>query len=200
MHRHVLLVLILGATLSGCSSGGGVSTASILGEAPTPPATAGAAPAAPGPPVVAAVPAATLSDPTGRAFQAGSVTARAVKCGYNFDAAKLRASYIAYEAARGSPEEVARLEKIYDVAYSGVAKAAADEPDYCSERKTEQIKADLNKLLAGNFDTPGKAVAAAQKKDEGGLFSGWFESTGEDSGPSFGSDDWWAKQAEKSGK
>ena len=35
-------------------------------------------------------------DPTSRAFQVGSTSARAVKCGYNFDPNKLRAIYGAF--------------------------------------------------------------------------------------------------------
>ena len=192
MHRLAIPVLLLAGALAGCSSGAnGVSTASVLGGAPTPPA--GAAPAAGVTPVaVTAAP----SDPTGRAFQVGSVSARAVKCGYNFDVAKLKASYLAYETGRGS--DVARLQQIYDVAYNGVTKATADDPSYCTDKKTGDIKADLGRLLAGDFATPAKPVVA--KKDDGGLFSGWFDG-GEnpDSGPSFGSGDWWESQKEKAG-
>lgn len=194
MHRRAVIpVLMLAAAVAGCSSGGGVSTASIFGTAPTPPPAAGAAPVG----AVAAV-APPPSSPTDRAFQVGSVTARAAKCGYNFDAAKLKASYMAHEIGRGAGnDEVARIEKIYDVAYNGISKAAAQEADYCSERKTQEIKADLNRLLAGDFEPPRKAVAT-KKEDDGGIFD-WFGSSNEDSGPKFGSGDWWAKQNEKAG-
>ena len=189
MHRLGLPVLMLSAFLAGCSSSSnGVSTASILGSAPTPPA-AGAAVA----------PVAVASTPTDRAFQVGSVSARAAKCGYNFDAAKLKASYVANEIGRGTAD-TAQLEKIYQVAYNGVMKAAVEDPNYCSQRKTEAIKADLNRLLAGDFEPPQKAIMAAQKKDdEGGMFDWLSGSSGEGSGPSFGSDEWWTSQHDKVG-
>ena len=186
MQRPVptVLVLVLAAALSGCSGGGGLSTSSILGSDP------------PTPPAAQAV--AAPSDPTSRAFQVGSVSARAVKCGYNFDAARLKATYLSHETANGLPAtELGKLEKVYDVAYSGVTKAAAEDPNYCSEQKTRVIKADLNRLLAGDFEPPKRV---AQKQDDGGLFSGWFDgSSGGDSGPKFGSDAWWEKQKEATG-
>lgn len=193
MRRFLVPVLLAASATAGCSSGGsGVSTASILGTAPAPPAAA--ASAQPGVvPVVAAPP----STPTERAFQVGTVSARAQKCGYNFDPAKLKASYMAHEIGLGaSNDQVANIEKIYNVAYNGVTKAAADEANYCSERKTQEIKTDLGRLLAGDFEPPKKAVA--QKKDEGGLFD-WFSGSSEDTGPKFGSSDWWDKQHEKTG-
>ncbi|MCC7252164.1 hypothetical protein [Hyphomicrobium sp.] len=198
MHCRSIAALLLAAALAGCSSSGnGVSTASILGEAPTPPA-AGAA-AAPIAQTVAVVPPAPTSSPTDRAFQVGTVSARAAKCGYNFDTAKLKASYLAHEVGLGaSNEQLAQIEKIYQVSYNGVMKAAADETNYCSERKTAGIKQDLGRLLAGDYEPPKKAVVA--KKDDEGFFSGLFGDSGvEDSGPKFGSGDWWEKQAEKAG-
>jgi hypothetical protein len=185
MHRAAISVVTIAAALAvaGCSSSGGVSTSSILGSAPTPPTA----------PVVAA------STPTTRAFQAGSVAARAQKCGYNFDEARLKASYFANEMSRGTPpDQMAQVEKIYDVARGGVAKAAAGEPDYCSEQKTKTIKADLNRLLAGDFEPPQKPAVVAKKEDDGGLFDGWFDG-GSQPDDNFGSGDWWAKQAEKAG-
>lgn len=196
MHCRAVIALVASAALAGCSSGGGVSTASILGTAPTPPPAADASAA--GQPAVAA-PIAPQSSPTDRAFQVGSVSARAVKCGYNFDPARLKASYIAHEIGLGATnDEVARIEKIYGVAYNGVTKAAAEDANYCAARKTAEIKEDLGRLLAGDFEPRRKAVVA--KKDDGGFFSGWFDGSSQESGPSFGSGDWWEKQAEKAGQ
>lgn len=188
MRFRSLPVLVLAAGLAGCSGGGGLSTASILngGSAPTPPAAGAAAP------VLAA------STPTDRAFQAGSVSARAIKCGYNFDATQLRAAYLAHEVGRGaSNEEVAKVQQVYDVAHKGVAKATADDPAYCSDKRTKEIKADLGRLLAGDFETPQKQVA---QKQEEGLFGGIFDGGGADTGPKFGSGDWWDSQAAKAGQ
>ena len=191
MRRHIVAALLI--AVAGCSSGSGVSTSSILGTAPAPPAGQASAVT----PVAAIV---VPSTPTERAFQVGTVSARAAKCGYNFDAPKLKAAYMAHEIGVGTPtDQMANVEKIYNVAFGGVTKASAEDPNYCSDRKTQEIKADLTRLLAGDFEPPKKAVVA-KKKDGGGIFGDLFSSDGEeDTGPKFGSDDWWAKQDEKSG-
>ncbi len=122
------------------------------------------------------------------------MSARAVKCGYNFDAPRLKSTYLAHEASLGaSGDQIGQVEKIYNVAYNGVMKAAVEDPNYCSDRKTQTIKTDLGRLLAGDFEPPPKKVVAKE-----GMFDGWFDSSG-DSGPKFGSDDWWSKQNEKVG-
>ncbi|MDQ8697191.1 hypothetical protein [Hyphomicrobium sp. LHD-15] len=188
MHRAAIPTLIVAVAIAGCSSSGnGVSTSSILGSAPTPPAVEAAA----------ALPAA--STPTSRAFQAGSVSARAKKCGYNFDEARLRSSFLAHEVSVGTtPDQMAQIEKVYDVAHNGIAKAAAGEANYCSDQKTRIIKADLNRLLAGDFEPPPQPVAKKQEDDDGGFFGGLF-SGGSQQEDNFGSGDWWQKQQEKAG-
>jgi hypothetical protein len=194
MRRLIVPAVLIAAALSGCSGGSGVSTASILGTAPAPPSgEAVAAVAAP------AAPMYVPSTPTERAFQVGTVSARAAKCGYNFDQQKLKAAYMAHEIGVGTPtDQMANVEKIYTVAFTGVTKASAEDPNYCSDRKTQEIKADLTKLLAGDFEPPKKAVVA-KKKDDGGIFGDWFSGEDEDSGPKMGTTDWWDKQHEKAG-
>jgi len=168
MKPPVILLALCALGLAACSGGGGLSTASILGGG----SSAGAAPAAPAP----------VSDPTSRAFNVGMVSARATKCGYNFDPAKLKSNYFASEAALGiSPDDMAKIEKVYSVAHNGVAKAAASEPGYCSEKKTQQIKDDLTKLLAGDYTPPVRKVAA---EEDDGFFSGWG-SSGDSKAPVF---------------
>jgi hypothetical protein len=189
MHRAAIPFLMIAAALAGCSSGGGVSTASILGSAPTPPAADAAAAAPP------------ASTPTSRAFHVGSVSARAAKCGYNFDVARLKSSYISNEISRGTPpDQMVQIEKFYDVAHNGVMKAASDEANYCSEQKTKTIKTDLSRLLAGDFEPPGRAQVAQkqEEEDDGGFFGGLF-SGGAAESDNFGSGDWWSKQQEKAG-
>jgi len=148
-------VLALGAAaLTGCSGASGLSTASLFGTDEKPKA------------------AAPVSDPTSRAFQVGTVSARAVKCGFNFDPAKLKATYLMYESKQpGGSENLAKIEKIYDVSYNGVAKAVAEQANYCSDAKTTIVKADLNRHLKGDY-TP----RPRQKVVEEGLFSGWGDS------------------------
>lgn len=165
MTRTSLAVLIVTAALAGCSGSSGLSTSSIFGgkKAETPAVQA----------------AGPTSDPTTRALQVGSTSARAVKCGYNFDAAKLKASYLAYEIGVGADSaSMGRIEQIYDVAYNGVTKAAATDPKYCNDQRTKEIKTALSRHLAGDF-TPTPTKVAAQ---DTGLFSGWGSGSSDDEG------------------
>jgi hypothetical protein len=169
MTPRAVFLAVCCLALAACSSGGGISTASILAGG----SNADAAPAVAPPPV---------NDPTSRAFNVGMVTARAVKCGYNFDPAKLKSNYLASEAALGaSGDAMAKIEKVYTVGYNGVTKAATGDPNYCSDQKTKQIKDDLTKLLAGDYTPPSRPAPKAAE-DDGGLFSGWGSSGGSDSG------------------
>ena len=170
-HAAILSLLIIGASpLAGCSLGNSLTTGSILGGGGTKAADASAV----------AAPAAPTSDPTGRAFQVGAVSARAVKCGYNFDPVKLKVNFLAAEAAQGlNPEGISKIDKIYDISRNGIAKAVAGNSSYCSEKKTAQIKEDLTRHLAGDF-TPSQRKLEA-KQDEGGLFGDFFGDVGEPS-------------------
>lgn len=171
-------ILVLG--LAACSSGGGVTTGALLGGDEQKSATA-AAPVA--------------NDPAGRALQVGSLSARAGRCGYNFDAAALKSNYLAYEAAQGAQvADLGRLEMVYDTGFNGVTKAAAADPNYCNSNRTATIKGDLTRHLAGDYSAPAQKVA---KVEEQGFLGGFFDSDSVESGSSFGSDDWWASQADK---
>lgn len=109
------------------------------------------------------------NDPTSRAMQVGSTSARAVKCGYNFDPAKLRAQFIASETA-ANPNDAARLTQIYDTSFNGITKAVAKQgEEYCSQKKTRQIKEALTRHLAGDY-TPAPPEAVVE--EDGGLLSG----------------------------
>ena len=148
---RICLALVAAALTGGCSGAPSLSTGSILGTDEKP---ADAAP---------------VNDPTMRAFQVGTISAKAIKCGFNFDPAKLKTNYLAYERTMSPTADIANIEKIYDVTFNGVAKAVAGESSYCTTEKTKTIKADLGRHLAGDY-TPS---AAPKKQEEEGLFSGW---------------------------
>lgn len=149
----ISLALVV-AALTGCSAAPSLTTGSILGgpEKPAPPA---------GP----------VNDPTMRAFQVGMVSARAIKCGFNFDPAKLKTNYLSYERTMTPGGDLAKVEKIYDVSFNGVAKAVAGQSDYCSDEKTKAIKADLSRHLAGDY-TP--AEQPKEAADSAGIFESLF--------------------------
>ena len=150
---HLTLALVATA-LAGCSmtsASSGLTTGSLFG---------GEAKATQAPPT---------NDPSARAFQVGTVSARAIKCGFNFDPAKLKTNYLSYERALGGTTDMARVERTYDVSFNGVAKAVADEKEYCTDTKTAAIKGDLARHLAGDY-TPSPPP---KPEPEEGLFSGW---------------------------
>jgi hypothetical protein len=124
------------------------------------------------------------NDPTSRAIQVGTTSARAQKCGFNFDAVKLRTQFLATESASvANPADAAKLGQVYDIAFNGVSKAVvAQSEDYCTPHKTATIKEALNRHLTGDY-TPSAPEPVA---DEGGLFGdlGTTDSSGyHDSNP-----------------
>ena len=79
-------------------------------------------------------------------------SARAKRCGFYFDPAKLKIHYLGYERAQGATgEQFAKIEKAYDTSYRATSEKIASEADYCSERKGLEIKADLERHLAGDY-------------------------------------------------
>ena len=134
------LAVMAALLVSACSSGPpGLSTGSLLSGNKPPPA----------------------DDPADRAVLAAATSARAAKCGYNFDPAKLRTAYLAYESTQGGAvEQLAKLEKTYDLTRGTVAARLGSSETYCSEDQTEAIKKDLTRNLAGDFALPKKPVVA----------------------------------------
>ena len=174
---------------TGSVSGGDTATASG--------ATAGSAAA---PAAAALAESAVKNDPTQRAFQVGSTSARAVKCGFFFDPVKLKQQFLAAEATQGTAAaDMAKVEKIYDISFNGISRGIAEKQDYCSQAKSKEIKSDLTRHLAGDY-TPRQTKQVAAK-DEGGFFSSLFDGGDEvENGPKMGTDEWWQKQNEKIGR
>ncbi len=150
---------LVAAALTGCSGGPSLpslTTGSILGG-PAKPANADPA---------------SINNPTNRAFQVGTVSAKAIKCGFNFDPAKLKNNYLTYERTLAPTADMAGIEKVYDVSFNGVAKAVAGESDYCTDDKTKAIKADLSRHLAGDYSPPARPKEAVAESD--GIFDSLF--------------------------
>lgn len=131
--------------LGGCSGGPSplpsLTTGSLFGKSDAQVAAAKVDPLAPLP-----------DTPVNRALQVGMTSARATKCGFNFDGPGLKSKFLAAEAQSGvAVEELAKVEKIYGSAYNAVAKTVAKKDDYCHAEKVKLIKADLGQVLAGNY-------------------------------------------------
>jgi hypothetical protein len=164
------LTLAAAAVCAGCSGGG------LLPE------SASAAADAPG---------GTLKDddPASRPIGVAWTSARAHRCGFYFDPAKLKASYLAYEARQSPPEQLAKAEKNYDATFRMIRERVSADPDYCTSRKSAEIKADLTRHLAGDF-TP---KFPKPKVVEGCGFFGCPEARPE----KWDADKWWADEASK---
>ena len=125
------LLLAVSALHAGCgSSAGGLSTASVGGDTP----------------------GIANDDPLARPIQVAWTSARAQRCGFNFDTAKLRSSYLAYEAKQGTAgEQLAKAQAGYDKTFQTISARVSSDPDYCTDKRSSLIKADLSRHLAGDF-------------------------------------------------
>jgi hypothetical protein len=91
-------------------------------------------------------------DPMSRPVAVAWTSARAKRCGFYFDPAKLKINYLAYERGQGaSGDQLAKIEKSYDTTYKVISDKVAGDADYCSDRKTAEIKADLQRHIAGDY-------------------------------------------------
>jgi hypothetical protein len=103
------------------------------------------------------------ADPMARPVAVAWTSARAKRCGFYFDPAKLKINYLAYERMQGAAgEQLTRIEQSYDTTYKTTSDRISGDTRYCSDRKGLEIKADLQRHLAGDY-TPNlpqpKAVA-----------------------------------------
>ncbi len=148
--RNVCLALTLACSLSACSGDSGVSTGSLLGLSKAPP---------------------PVDEPTERALHSASTSARAEKCGYNFNPGRLREAYLASEAAAGaSPDQMAKLGQSYDFTRATVSKQISNAEEYCTDDRTRTVSAALTKQLAGDFKAPKKPPLPKS--------AGWWDTTG----------------------
>ncbi|MGH1417468.1 MAG: hypothetical protein ACRBCJ_01270 [Hyphomicrobiaceae bacterium] len=174
--------LLASLLLAGCSGASGLTTGALFGSEDAAKAKA----------QVAKAPQDT---PIKRAYQLGKVSARAVRCGYNFDKEALKSKFLQNESLTGLPvEQISKLNQVHDSAFRGVARAVAKQEDYCTSAKTKIIKASLNRYLAGDFTSD---VVRRKTVAKTGAFD-WFDTPAEkNKGPKFGSIDWWAAQDQK---
>lgn len=128
--------------------------------------------------------------PQARPIAVAWTSARAERCGFHFDPAKLRASYLAHEARQSPPDQLAQTEKTYDATFKTIRQRVGAEPDYCSDRKSAEIKKDLTRHLAGDF-TPN--IPKPKVVESCGLFG-----CGETSSESWNADKFWRDMAAQS--
>src|SRR5436305_2083029 len=136
---NLAVISLAALAVAGCAGGNsGISTASVLDGAPS-----GATGEAGGIP---------NTDPNAKPVQVAWTAARAQRCGFNFDAAKLKANFLASEARNGALQpQLASEEMAYDKTFTSISARIKGEPDFCTEKKNASIKADLTRHLAGDF-------------------------------------------------
>ena len=89
--------------------------------------------------------------PMARPIAVAWTSARAQRCGFYFDPGKLRASYLAYEARQSNGEQLAKSEQSYDTTFKVIRERVSADPEYCTDKKGAEIKADLQRHLKGDF-------------------------------------------------
>jgi len=153
------LLLLLTGLHAGCGSGAsGLTTASVAGDSP----------------------GITNEDPLARPIQVAWTSARAQRCGFNFDTAKMRTNYLSYEQRQGAAgEQLGKIQSTYDGTFKTISGKVSSDPDYCTDKRSNEIKADLQRHLAGDYkpNLPKPQAAVAQC---GGLFGGSCDSGASD--------------------
>jgi hypothetical protein len=92
------------------------------------------------------------ADPMARPVQVAWTAARAQRCGFFFDPAKLKANYINYESKQGGAgDQLAKMQQVYDSTFRAISVKVSADAGYCTDKKSAEIKAELNRHLAGDF-------------------------------------------------
>jgi hypothetical protein len=98
-------------------------------------------------------------DPMARPVQVAWTAARAKHCGFMFNPDQLKASYLADESRRGiDPNQLQKIAKAYDYTYTSLLETIAADPAYCNRERTDAIRVDLKRYLAGDFTPNAKAA------------------------------------------
>jgi hypothetical protein len=152
------LLLVLTGLHVGCGSGAsGLSTASLAGTDS---------------------PGFTNEDPMARPIQVAWTSARAQRCGFNFDTGKMRTNYLTYEQRQGAAvEQLSKIQTTYDTTFKTISTRVSSDPDYCTDKRSSQIKADLTRHLAGDY-TPN--LPKPKEVQCGGIFGGACDSGASD--------------------
>ena len=139
-------ILLGAALLAGCSGDSGMTTGSLFSSSSA-----------------QSVAAAPVETPSMRAAQVAAVSARAAKCGYNYNPTRLRSGFLASEAQAETSPDMPKLEREYDTIRAKVAATITADPDFCTETKTREIKADLTRHMAGDYTVPATKKAIDEK-------------------------------------
>jgi hypothetical protein len=91
-------------------------------------------------------------DPMARPIQVAWTSARASYCGFMFDPAKLKDDYMRDESRTvNDPYQLQRISQAYDYTLNSVTETIKADPNYCSKERTDAIRIDLRRYLAGDY-------------------------------------------------
>ncbi len=98
------------------------------------------------------------STPSQRAVQVAWTAASARYCAFGLNPQKLKGDYLAWERTQGASEEtILTLGITYDKSFLTFYDKVKDTPGFCSKAKIEEIRPQINRHLAGNYEpTPRK--------------------------------------------
>ncbi len=156
----ILGLTALSGMIAGCGNSSSLSTGSVLGGTQT-----------------AAAPAPKPISPSERALYVSATVARAQRCGFYFEPEQVKSSYLAAEAQAGTPPDlVQKVTKEYDFTRQSVLSSVAKDDGYCTEGRTREVKAALNRQLAGDFNPPQKRqevnISVFDHQSKGKAFDG----------------------------
>lgn len=133
----ILAAFALAGLIAGCGAGNSLTTGSLTGSGQK-------AEAAPKP-----------VTPSDRSLYVAATVARAQRCGFYFEPEQVKANYLAAEQQAGTPPDLMqKLTREFDQTRQAIVTAAAKDEDYCTERRTSDVKAALTRHLAGDFNPP----------------------------------------------
>ena len=105
------------------------------------------------------------STPAQRAVQVAWTSASARYCAFGLNPQKLKGDYLAWERSQGASEATAQsLGTTYDKAFLTFYDKVKDTPGYCSKAKIEEIRPEINRHLAGNYEPSPRVVSENDNK------------------------------------
>jgi hypothetical protein len=104
-------------------------------------------------------------DISGRPAQVAFISACAQAYGYTHDPAKLRATYVSYEARRGASQaQLASIGNSYDSTYQAISDLGSRKASYCSVKDGAELRADLKRYQSGYFEA--RAALPSEASDD----------------------------------
>ncbi len=99
------------------------------------------------------------STPAQRAVQVAWTAANARYCAFGLNPQKLKGDYLAWERSQGASEQTAQnLGTTYDKAFFTFFDKVKETPGYCSRAKIEEIRPEINRHLAGNYEPSPRVI------------------------------------------